>query len=352
MKRTFLTLLVMLMAVGFVSAQTLTTNDAVLVYYMPKTLLAFDVEYTQTTRTQGPFYQYAERYLGTKDIVMTNETVFELKRITIDTETLADKSRAFKFHPVYSQKANIVLNSKGMIESYNAEVQAEKKTSPFKDNRDKKRSEGKTVSKKSTIAPLSEEALFASSKAKMAEAAAKQIYRIRETRMNLLSGEVEHMPADSRMLEKMLEELDKQEEELVALFVGTTKIQSHNERILRAPTEDEKGVVILRFSKFSGVVGADDMSGEPIMVSIKTTKKQLAEPEDKKEKAKPFSEIYYNIPGEATVKVSDSKGRLLVGKTLPIAQFGVSIPLPMDLIKRKPHILFDTNTGAIQSISE
>ena len=356
MRRSIFTWMLLAMAVGFVSAQALTTADAVLVYYMPKTILAFDVEYTETTRTQGPFYQYAERYLGTKDIVMADEKVYELKDVEIHTKTVADKERAYTFKPSGSQKANIILDAKGLLVSYNQEPAVEKKSDVYdsresREGHDGRPLAGKKALKKNNIAPLSEEALFASSKAKMAEAAAKQIYRIREARTNLISGDVEHMPTDSKMLDRMLDELDEQEAELVELFVGTTKVKRLHKTVYLTPEQDEQGKVLLRFSKFAGPVAADDMSGEPVVLNMTVSKQEL-QPAGEKQKAPAVSEVYYNLPGEAVVKVVDSKGKLLSRRTLPIAQFGVSVALPQDLIRRKPHIIFNTRTGAIKSINE
>ena len=340
-----LTLLLALSVCAF--AQTLSTTDAVLVYYMPKTILAFDVTYTQTTRTQGPFYQYAERYLGTKDIVMEDESVYELNNITLNTKTVADPDRAYTFTPSGSQKANIILDKKGLLVAFNAEQQEEKTRDNVFNSEQPKAPRGKKNG--AGLAPLSEEALFASSKAKMAEAAAKQIYRIREARTNLISGEVEHMPADSKMLGLMLDKLEEQEAELVALFVGETKSRKHHKIIYLTPEQDEQGKVLLRFSRFAGPVAADDLSGEPVMLNMTVSKKELQPSE---EKPKAVSDIRYNIPGEVSVQVTDSKGKTLIDKAVPVAQFGVSVALPQDLIRRQPHILFNTRTGAILSITE
>ncbi len=347
MRRFTLTLTLLLALSVCAFAQTLSTTDAVLVYYMPKTILAFDVTYTQTTRTQGPFYQYAERYLGTKDIVMEDESVYELNNITLNTKTVADPDRAYTLAPSGSQKANIILDKKGLLVAFNAEQQEEKTRDNVYNSEQPKAPRGKKNG--AGLAPLSEEALFASSKAKMAEAAAKQIYRIREARTNLISGEVEHMPADSKMLGLMLDKLEEQEAELVALFVGETKSRKHHKIIYLTPEQDEQGKVLLRFSRFAGPVAADDLSGEPVMLNMTVSKKELQPSE---EKPKAVSDIRYNIPGEVSVQVTDSKGKTLIDKAVPVAQFGVSVALPQDLIRRQPHILFNTRTGAILSITE
>ena len=69
------------------------------------------------------------------------------------------------------------------------------------------------------LMPLLEEQFMAGSVAKMAEGAAKQIYRLRETRLNLLAGDMEHVPADGVAMQLVLDELNKQEQALVELFL-------------------------------------------------------------------------------------------------------------------------------------
>ena len=157
------------------------------------------------------------------------------------------------------------------------------------------------------------------------------------------------MPADSKMLGLMLDKLEEQEAELVALFVGETKSRKHHKIIYLTPEQDEQGKVLLRFSRFAGPVAADDLSGEPVMLNMTVSKKELQPSE---EKPKAVSDIRYNIPGEVSVQVTDNKGKTLIDKAVPVAQFGVSVALPQDLIRRQPHILFNTRTGAILSITE
>lgn len=347
MKRSIL-FIVLSMCVVSAFAQVLSTVDAALVYYMPKTLLAFEVNYVETTRTQGPFYQYAERYLGAKDVVTEDETVFELSSVAIHTKTIADKERAFTFNPSRSQQADLTLNKQGLLVAYNAEAPEEgTKNTSFsskgRSSKDKKQAED-------NLTPFTEEMLLATSKAKMAESTAKQIYRLREARVNILAGDVDHLPADGRAMELTLKELDEQEAKLVKLFTGTVETKHLHKLIYVEPTEDESRL-LLRFSRFAGPVETDNLSGEPIKVELRVMKQEL-KPAGEKEKAPALSDIYYNLPGEVDVKVTDATGKMLAEKTLPVAQFGVSVALTKDLINRKPRIIFDTQTGAILSISE
>lgn len=349
MKKGFL-IVGLLMSVISAGAQVLSTVDAALVYYMPKTQLAFDVEYTETVSTQGPFYQYAERYLGSKEVVMEDETVFALKEITVHTKTEADKERAYTFNPSRAQQAQLKLDKNGVLVAYNAELPAEKTDKSNRNNWNNRTNANPLAKEADELPPYSEETLLATSKAKMAESTAKQIYRLREARMNILAGDVDHLPADGRAMELTLKELDEQEAKLVRLFTGTVEIKNRHKIIYLEPTEDESRL-LLRFSRFAGPVATDDLSGEPIKVELHVTKQELRQAGEK-EKAPALSELYYNLPGEVSVKVTDPNGKELANRTLPVAQFGVSVALTRDLISRKPHIIFDPRTGAITSISE
>ena len=68
MKKMTMILATWLMLTSHVQAQMVQENEAAIVYYMPKTELVITLEYDVIKRTPGVFYQYAERYLGTKEV--------------------------------------------------------------------------------------------------------------------------------------------------------------------------------------------------------------------------------------------------------------------------------------------
>ena len=63
-------------------AVTLTEDEPVMVYYMPLTQLLLTAEYDEVVTEVGPFYQYSERYLGTKDVVTKAERLYVLKGVS------------------------------------------------------------------------------------------------------------------------------------------------------------------------------------------------------------------------------------------------------------------------------
>ena len=203
------------------------------------------------------------------------------------------------------------------------------------------------------LMPLLEEQFMAGSVAKMAEGAAKQIYRIRETRLNILAGDVEHVPADGKAMELVLNELNKQEQALVALFVGTTKVTRHTHTLLYTPAESVENEVICRLSAHNGIVDKQDLSGEPLYLSLKAKKQTLLPGVYYDKNAPVLSQIYYNLPGEAQVALS-FKGKKVAEQNVTVAQYGVAIPLVQDLFTTKPTPIIKINkeTGNILSIEK
>ena len=152
------------------------------------------------------------------------------------------------------------LNKDGLLLSVN--------TDPLPDN-----AISNTQGKKKTASPLenneyasvlTEEMLISGSTAKMAEVAAKQIYRIRESRMDLSTGDSDQKPADGEALKLMLQQLDEQERNLTALFMGTTQTQTVVKHFTWIPQGETANEVVFRISDISGIVGKTDLSGDPI----------------------------------------------------------------------------------------
>lgn len=328
------------------TAQTLAPTQGALVYYMPQTVLVLDLTVTQTTTQRGVFYQYAERYLGTRDIVLKDETTYRLQDIQLHTRTQADTARVYTvpFDPKTPALSLLTLTSKGILQGFNLPasptVAPQKPVLPEPKHKSKKHS--------SLAVPLSEEALMANSLAKMAADAAQQIYRLREARVALLEGNVDHTPADGQAMQLTLQTLDEQEAQLTELFIGHTKKQTRHQTVTYLPTQSVQKQVLFRFSTFNGLVDKNDMSGEPYFLTLNAHFQPLdSEP---KGKAKDLSPIYYNLPGSADLSLCNTEA-VVITKSLPIAQFGVSVRLPLSLLNENTSIEFFPKTGAVKAIT-
>lgn len=345
MKKRFFMSVCMLCIAACTMAQSMYEDDLSVVYYMPLTQLAITVEYDETTIQPGPFNLYAERYLGEHAVVTETQKRFAITSVRMEPHTVADTQRSIKVD-ADAVAPYLTLTPQGLLYGYNV--------GPFTSTAADPIIVSQPAEQVNTLMPLMEEQLVASSTAKMAEGAAKQIYHIRETRINILAGDVEHLPADGKSMQLVLDELDKREAALSALFIGTTTVQHHSHTYYITPDKDINKQIIGRFSQFAGIVKSDNLSGEPLRLSIKGERHTLLPmqiEETSKKKAPQPSPIYYNLPGSASVCL-EYGNEIVIQTSYPIAQYGVAVPLSKSLwtTKSTPKIYFNTQTGNILSI--
>lgn len=358
MKRIF-GMLVGAMMVTTMYAQVVRQNEAALVYYSPKTEVNLDFMVEVEIQEAGPYAEYAEELLGVTDFVAESQTTYRLMNVQIGTTTKADKNRAHKVSADAGIPMLLTINDKGILKGYNIPYAAPQ---PSKKHDMPKKED---CCRPLIVPPFSEDILKDSDSTDNAEVVAQQIYRIRETRTFLLSGEVEHTPADGASMKKVLEELDKQEHMLTELFVGKRFKHMDHRSFTIVPDTTEQ---LFFFSKELGFTDSDNIEADTIRVRMhlqaqtyaETTEEPVEEvtPKGKKGKtvtpAKPeLSPIVYNLPGSADVQVIYAD-HVLGSKTIQVAQLGIDIPLPKDLFtgEQLPVIVFNEKTGNIVSISK
>lgn len=348
MKKIFL-LLIGAMMISAVSAQVLEQGEAALVYYSPKT--AFNLEFTYMVETQerGIYAAYAKDLLGVTDVVKETATRCELKDVRIVATSSTDYTRAHKVSAESGIPMLLTINDKGLLTGYNV---------PFESKRQEPR---KPESKKDCphhdhphpapvpAAPVPEEVMKAANPLAQANEVAKQIFHLRETRMYLLNGEVEHAPADGRSMELVLEELAAQERALTELFVGKKHVRKEHKRLMVEPSDAGQ---LLFFSEENGFTDADNVDADTIVVRM-FCQQQTVHHANPKAKKSELSQIVYNIPGHCAVSVV-YKGRTLASRELPVAQLGVDVALPKSWFtgKELPKIVFSEKTGNIVSVSK
>lgn len=347
MKRINILLAMLLWVASQMQAQLVQENETAIVYYMPKTELVITLSYERMEQKPGIFYQYAQRYLGAKDIVTKQKTTYRLSDIALSTLAIADPNRAYKVNMQKGYNTQLLsLTPDGRLAGYNIR---EENT-----NEKPKGCEiiGNETGLQEKLMPLLEEHFLTGSLAKMAEGTAKQIYRIRETRLNILGGDVEHVPADGQAMQLVLNELDKQEQALVELFIGTTQLTHHTHTIHYLPADDIEKEVICRLSKHTGIVDKNDLSGEPIYLTLKAHKQSLQMSYMISPKTTIPSQLYYNLPGTADIVLQYQT--LSMAQSIIVAQYGVAIPLALDLFNTKQHyrIYIHPETGNILSIQQ
>lgn len=321
-------------------------NNFGITYSLPKTSLIVEAEVTKVTCKAGPYYQYAEKYLAVQDAIAEDAVYYELGKVRLINRGVPDPDNTYivEFKPG-TVAPYAYLTEEGLLCSINTEyVPAEEKA-------EKKAVAAKQGAAQNSV--LSEELLMAGSMARQAEVAAKQIYRIRESRMDILTGEADNLPPDGEAMKLVIQQLEAQEQTLSHLFTGTTEKTTDLYEVSIIPSDELDKEVIFRFSKQLGIVDADDLGGAPVYMSlIATERAPQLEPKEAEKKEKSLKGIIYNVPGKAKVEITMGKRTLYKGEA-QITQFGTQeglAPVMFEDKKAPVKISFYPETGAIKQI--
>lgn len=329
------------------------SNDYGVAYTLPKTQIIVKADATKTTRKAGEFYEYAERFLNISNPITTDEVIYNLTDIRTGTEGVPNKETSYLVEFRSNTTAPYVtLTKDGLICAINADAEFSNK-----DIEDSKPiPQTKPLSNPNTF--LSEETLRAGSKARQADLIAKQIFKLRETKSNILTGEADNMPPDGNAYKLVMEQIDEQEKALMSMFVGTETVESVSKTYTIVPeNENIENKTLFRFSKKLGFVDENDLSGSPIAISLVSNEPiketPILSPKEQKDLEKKFSQgIIYNIPSKANLKI-DYANKTWVNKEYDIVQYGIQevlAPRMFDNNKQPIKVIFFPDLGAIKQI--
>ncbi|MDR1372858.1 MAG: DUF4831 family protein [Dysgonamonadaceae bacterium] len=319
-------------------------------YFLPETLLSISAEYTKAEQKSGIYSRYAERFLGldAKSVITEDSVTFTLEKIEVTSLGVPDTKENYLIE--FKSKTTspfVYLTEDGIICTVNADFTPSVST---------KKNEQKTVKASPAVearSALTEEYFQAGSTIKMAEIAAKRIYEIRESRNDLLTGNADNAPRDGEGMKIVLDRLESQEKALTELFTGTTSVETFAAGFEINPQTEIEKKTLFRFSRYEGIVDADDLSGIPVYINVKRAEEIMQEtPEDTKRKGKEQMSIVYNVPGKASVEVFAGI-KTMYKNIFQIVQFGKKQILATSLFEDKKSpvkIYFYPETGAIRQI--
>ncbi len=324
-------------------------NNFGITYSLPKTSLIVEAEVTKVTCKAGPYYQYAEKYLGVKEVIAEDAVYYELGKVRLINRGLPDPDNTYivEFKPG-TVAPYAYLTEEGLLCAINTEYAPEASQT---NAAQKKQPAAKAVASGTSV--LSEELLMAGSTSRQAEVAAKQIYRIRESRLDILTGEADNLPPDGDAMKLVIQQLEAQEQALTNLFTGTTEKETDTYEVNIIPADELEKEVIFRFSKPLGIVDADDLGGAPVYMDLKAIERAPElDPKEAEKKEKSMKGIIYNVPGKARIEITMGKRSLYKGEA-QITQFGTQeglAPVMFEDKKAPVKVTFYPETGAIKQI--
>ena len=331
----------------------LESNKYGVVYNLPLTQLDFELKIAKTTHKRGEYYQYAKQYLNIDNPIVEDKVVYNLEEISVQNIGVPNKHNSYLIEfKSNSVEPFVYLTKEGLICSINHDAPIIEKTS--------------TTAKAVEASPnvdartlLTEEILLAGSRAKQAELIAKQIFTLRLSRTDILTGQAENMPPDGQAYQLVIDQINMQEKALVELFAGNVKTEYSTSIVSIIPgLEDIDREVHFRFSEKLGMVDADDLAGEPIYLSLinKTPQPEIELSErDQRRLEKKFSEgVIYNIPSKAQLIVS-YQNKTLLNTEVDVVQYGSQDVLTkqmFDMRKQPIKVEFYPHLGAVKQITQ
>lgn len=315
-----------------------------IIYFLPKTALEVNVIATKVTYTPGEFCRYANRYMRMDGIPTQPETHWEIKQIDVRSVGVPDSTKVYIMKLKDKNVAsNVELTNEGIVKAINTTSPAENQTDMYQLD--------KTEPHENARKYMTEDMLMAGSTAKMAELAAKEIYNIRDSKNQILRGQADAMPKDGASMKLVITNLDKQEKAMMEMFTGTTDREDKLFTFRITPEDDMNNKVAARFSRLLGVLGENNLSGDPIYLNVSAASSLPAAPTD--DKKKKLKGVIYNIPGKGSVTVS-YQGKTLFSGELPVTQFGYTEVLTDGLFDKKinTRVIFNPETGGIVKIDK
>lgn len=339
------TLLAILLVITTLSTAKAADDDAQIDYYLPLTAVRMSVLVEHSTFTPGELAAYSNLYL--KETVQTGASeTYRIVGISFSSTALPDTSRHYsvtidKRHSLLS----LSRDRNGVLRAINTQAKQTEKPARY-------------TTKKSAKALnphdyMSQDIINSENPSTMARLVAQEIYDIRESRTALSRGEADNMPTDGEQLRLMMAQMDTQEEALRQAFVGSTATDTAEYVVTFVPDPKVGQQMIFRFSKYFGLVDANDLSGEPVYAETEDLEIQPELPDIPVEvkKQKDDFQLYVVLPGKVSLSVT-TDGSTLGRTEMFAAQYGSVESLPGSLWGKKftTRITLDPNTGSIDTL--
>lgn len=331
------------------STQKLTANKASeygIIYSLPYTVVDITIEAEHIVKQPGEFFKYAKKYLNATPIAEPSES-WTVKSVHITPRGIADSEEQYLMQFKNGSAPYLLLNEDNIPLAINSEKATDLNTPTLPQAVDAAPTPLETPAANQVI---TEEMMQSQSTAKRAELAAAQIYALRQSRTDLITGQADQMPPDGRAMKLIMDNIDAQEAALTAMFLGTEQRSTAVETITYTPAEETTKQVIARISAIDGIVPSDDLSGDPVYITLAVTERGNLPVNEKGEvKRFPKGGVAYRIPGKARIDISFD-GQMMASDQFDIAQYGVVFGLDPGMFtdKKAPaYLILSPATGAI-----
>lgn len=329
-----------------------------IIYALPRNGVQVNVKVISETFIPGPYFQYAQKYLGINDAKGAKSVSYRIADINMLVFSEPDPNAFYKVQR--ESPVSLALLSNGIISAINGQGdQSEVKVNGSSFILYNPSSVSFTDLSSSSFYDLivdnetGKEKMVQKNMDEKAREAADYIFKLRQKRSYQIISPSDVVPEDGVGYSAFIAEAKHLDEEYTSLFIGKTIYDEQQYQFMFVPDENNvKNEVLFRFSDDKGVLPKTDLSGKPVYLSALKDQQAYNNISKLKNSDKPNSTqygLYYRIPAMADITISDGLNTLYAGKTI-IAQFGSIAPIPANLLGSGYQILFNTNSGSLKSV--
>jgi len=326
-----------------------------LLYSLPLTVVDVLIQAEETEIIPGPYRQYAEKYLGIKDVPAKPESYWTvtLARIMCHSETDPDYIYAvsgtydadlFPGLPGLIRDSMIQDLSKLIYKDEFYNIFPSKPVDPyFTDLSVKRNFESEKDIEVSKVMPdtiylsrpASKNNLRGKTLEQKAEEAANFLIKLKKRRFKMVSGQPDSMPQGSAMADA-LQELSRIEEAYLSLFIGKRTTYHHQRTYHFTPAAGKKTdrTVLFRFSENEGFLDAGETRGKPFLLDISSGNKIKGLEQSESPFNTSVNTILYRVPDQSGIKLIWGES-VMAEAFYPVFQAGAIIRMKILPASRK-----------------
>jgi len=325
--------------------------SAGILYGLPQTVIKITVGMSELKTFRGPYYRFAEKYLGIAGVPIEDKTEWFVNEIDVISNEEVDPDHYYMVQHIEGQvnydrlldltSEGLVLDISKLYQSAGIHYPVNRQKEPgviYTDLSVKRNIELSTDTLYKTIltdtsfvrVPVLKKQLMKKTIDEKAAEAANFIFLIRKRRFQLMSGQNEFYP-DGPALKLGLKRLDKIEKEYLSLFIGKTVRMEHSFEFYYIPQSGEVFENIELF-EYSGTGVRHEITGEGKVVSFLITnsnKTRQLDALDGLVANDTINNLFYRIPDMAEMEIQDG-GKTIVKQRFPVSQYGKVLTLPVD----------------------
>jgi hypothetical protein len=331
---------------------TVLTEPSGLIYALPQTVIEIKIEMLVIKTYRGPYYRFAEKYLGITGVPEENKSEWFIKSVILTTFSETDPDQYYLISPIrhtFEPENIMYLSDDGLImdlKKLDAFAVESKKTNLFHKTpgilytspsvtRNLQYSTDtlyKTILTDTSYIrlPVLKNEMIIKTIDERAEETADYIIEIRNRIFDLLTGQSDFYPEGSA-LEFGVNRLDEMEEEYMSLFIGKTIEIPYTFDFWYVPKTGEvfENIELFEYSDKTGFKREITGSGKVVNLLIKKVDKTgalnenlIMLPEENENR------IFYRIPDIAEVEIQDG-GKSVFNGRISVYQYGTVLTMPV-----------------------